>query len=142
VLFSDLVGFTAKAQGADPEDVSRMLGTYHGVSVPKSSGSAAWVEKFIDDAAVGVWGVSVTHEDDAERAVRAALAILDVVEADVRMAVNKGEAQVRLDQPSDAEARVVGDVVNTASRLQAVAPVGGVLVAHRTVGATGASITC
>ena len=75
----------------------------------------------------------MVHEDDAERAVRAALALVDAVEADVRVAVNTGEALVRVDAGADPGFGVVGDVVNTASRLQGAAPVGGVLVGKGTV---------
>ena len=107
VLFCDLVGYTATAQAADPEDVSRMLAAYHGLVRVEIERFGGAVEKFIGDAAVGVWGVPVAHEDDAERAVRAALAILDAVEADVRVAVNTGEALVRLDECSRTRCRTV-----------------------------------
>ena len=72
VLFCDVVGFTASAASADPEDVSRQLGEYHAVMRGEIERFGGTVEKFIGDAAVGVWGAPVAHEDDAERAVRAA----------------------------------------------------------------------
>ena len=141
VLFCDLVGFTATTQAADPEDVSRMLEAYHVAVRGEIERFGGVVEKFIGDAAVGVWGAPAAHEDDAERAVRAALAILEAVDVAVRVAVNTGEALVKLDDRLDLGARIVGDVVNTASRLQAVAPVGGILAGEGTVRATGNAIT-
>ncbi len=100
------------------------------------------VEKFIGDAVVAVFGAPVAHEDDAERAVRAALAIRDWARDDdagleLRIAVNTGEALVSLDaDPASGDHAVAGDVVNTASRLQAAAPVNGILVGEVTHRAT------
>jgi class 3 adenylate cyclase/tetratricopeptide (TPR) repeat protein len=136
VLFCDLVGSTAAADSADPEDVSRALHLYHEVVRGEIERFAGEVEKFIGDAAVGVWGARVAHEDDAERAVRAALAIIEAVSVDVRVAVNTGEALVRLEPEVDLGEGLVGDVVNTASRMQNVAPVGGVVVGESTMRAT------
>ena len=105
------------------------------------------VEKFIGDAVMAVFGAPVAHEDDPERAVRAGLRILEAI-ADlnepirrcglsVRVGVESGEAVVSLDaRPELGEGIVTGDVVNTASRLQGVAPVGGVLVGPATHSAT------
>ncbi len=99
------------------------------------------VEKFIGDAVVAVFGAPVAHEDDPERAVRAALAIRDTaLEAGValRIAVNTGEALVTLDaRPAEGEGMVAGDVINTAARIQSAAPVNGVLVGESTYRATG-----
>ena len=122
VLFCDLVEFTASAESADPEDVSLALGTYHALVREQIERFGGTLEKLVGDAAVGVWGAPVSHEDDAERAVRAALSIVDVVGVDVRVAVNTGEALVRLSPLVDMGEGLVGDVVNTASRLQTVAP--------------------
>src|SRR5689334_20675522 len=99
------------------------------------------VEKFIGDAVMAVFGAPAVHEDDPERAVRAALAIRDwsaeQPELQMRLAVNTGEALVNLGaRPSEGQAMVAGDVVNTAARLQAAAPVGGVLVGDATYRAT------
>ena len=140
VLFCDLVGFTASSHAADPEDVSRDLVAYHGIARQEIERFGGVVEKFIGDAVVGVWGAPIVHEDDAERAVRAALAIIDAVEVDVRVAVNTGEAMVRVDPDADPGFGVVGDVVNTASRLQGVAPVGGVVVGEGTVRAVRGTV--
>ena len=105
------------------------------------------VEKFIGDAVMAVFGAPVAHEDDAERAVRAGLRILDAIdelnEADptlalqVRIGINTGEAVVALGaRPEQGEGIVTGDVVNTASRLQGAAPVNGVAVSEATYRAT------
>jgi class 3 adenylate cyclase len=133
VVFCDLVGFTASAHSTDPEDVRRMLGAYQVAVRREFERFGGAVEKFIGDAVVGVWGVPQAHEDDAERAVRAALAVVHAVDVDVRIAVNTGEVLATLTPEVGAGVGVVGDVVNTASRLQAVAPVGGILAGETTV---------
>ena len=100
------------------------------------------VEKFIGDAVMALFGAPVAHEDDPERAVRVALAIRDWAvdqgeRLQVRIAVNTGEALVRLDaRPGAGEAMAAGDVVNTAARLQAAAPLNGILVGDQTHRAT------
>ena len=151
VVFADLVGSTARADGVDPEDVLAILAPYHERLRHELERHGGSVEKFIGDAVVGVFGAPVAHEDDAERAVRAALAIQTAIaelnEADaslqleVRIGVNTGEALVSLDPRSEAgEAMVTGDVMNTGARLQAAAPPGGVLVADATYRATSREI--
>jgi class 3 adenylate cyclase/tetratricopeptide (TPR) repeat protein len=141
VLFADLVGFTARAEQLDPEDVEAMLRPYHERLRTELERYGGTVEKFIGDAVMAVFGAPVAHEDDAERAVRAALAIKDWAtddgDLDVRIAINGGEALVALDaRPEAGEAMVSGDVVNTAARLQAAAPVNGILVGEQTYRAT------
>ena len=94
------------------------------------------LEKFIGDAVMAVFGAPVAHGDDAERAVRAGLRVLEGVAElrasgvplAARAAVNTGEAVVALDRAEAGEAIAIGDVVNTASRLQAAAPVGRLVV--------------
>jgi len=140
VLFCDLVGSTAAAHSADPEDVRRVLGEYHSTVRGEIERYGGVVEKFIGDAAVGVWGVPQAYEDDAERAVRAALAILDAISLDVRIAINTGEVLATLDPAIDAGIGVVGDVVNTAARLQGAAPIRGILAGEGTVRATRRAI--
>src|SRR2546425_3173860 len=133
-LFADLVGFTARAERLDPEDVRAVLAPYHARLRSELERYGGTVEKFIGDAVMALFGASVAHEDDPERAVRAALAVRDwVAEQDenlqVRIAVNTGEALVALDaRPGEGEGMASGDVVNTAARLQAAAPVNGILV--------------
>jgi class 3 adenylate cyclase/tetratricopeptide (TPR) repeat protein len=141
VLFADLVGFTSRAETLDPEDVEAILHPFHQrlrVELERRGGT---VEKFIGDAVMAVFGAPVSHEDDPERAVRAALAIRDWIreedELEVRIAVNTGEVLVSLDpSPGGERGLVSGDVVNTASRLQSAAPVNGVLVGETTYNAT------
>src|SRR5581483_1122553 len=130
VLFVDLVGFTSRAERLDPEDVRATLSPYYARLRAELERFGGTVEKFIGDAVMAVFGAPVAHEDDAERAVRAALAIRAwAAEEDVelRIGINTGEALVTLDaKPGEGEALVAGDVVNTAARLQSSAPVNGV----------------
>src|SRR3954451_7140239 len=139
IVFVDLVGFTAQAERLDPEDVRRVLTPYHARLRRELERFGGTVEKFIGDAVVAVFGAPTAHEDDPERAIRAALAIRDWAReeggVEVRIAVNTGPALVSLDaDTARGEGSVAGDVINTAARLQAAAPVNGVLVgeqAHR-----------
>ncbi|HET7745257.1 MAG TPA: AAA family ATPase [Gaiellaceae bacterium] len=141
VVFCDLVGFTARSESLDPEDVEAFLSPYHErvrVELERHGGT---VEKFIGDAVMALFGAPVAHEDDPERAVRASLAIrewaLEAEDVQVRIAVTTGEALVRLDaRPEAGEGMASGDVVNTAARLQSAAPVNGVLVDETTYRAT------
>jgi class 3 adenylate cyclase/tetratricopeptide (TPR) repeat protein len=139
ILFTDLVGSTARAEGLDPEDVRAALSSYYAQLRAELERHGGTVEKFIGDAVMAVFGAPVAHEDDAERAVRAALAIRDAVgdELQIRTAVNTGEALVALGaRPGEGDAMVAGDVVNTAARLQSAAPVNGILVGEGTYRAT------
>ena len=143
MLFCDLVGFTAASEAVDPEDVRARLRPYHARLREEVERFGGTVEKFIGDAVMAVFGAPVAHEDDAERAVRAGLRILEAIgelnEADpglglhVRVGINTGEGVVALGaRPELGEGIVAGDVVNTASRLQGVAPVDGVAVSEQT----------
>ena len=151
VVFADLVGSTARADGADPEDVRAILAPYHVRLRHELERHGGTVEKFIGDAVVAVFGAPVAHEDDPERAVRAALAIQEAIadlneadlslELEVRIGVNTGEALVTLDaRPEAGEGMVSGDVINTAARLQSAAPPGGILVGDQTYRATERAI--
>ncbi|MHB8643799.1 MAG: ATP-binding protein [Gaiellaceae bacterium] len=144
VLFVDLVGFTAASETADPEDVRARLREYHARTKEEVERYGGVVEKFVGDAVMAVFGAPVAHEDDAERAVRAALRALEAVAElglEARAAVNTGEALVTLGaRPAEGEAMVAGDVVNTAARLQGAAPVGAVVVGEVTFRATGTAI--
>ena len=140
-MFCDLVGSTARAEQLDPEDVRAELSSYHARVRSELERHGGTVEKFIGDAVVAVFGAPLVHEDDAERAVRSALAIRDWAleedAVDVRLAVNTGEALVSVDARADAgEGLVAGDVINTAARLQTAAPVNGILVGEKTYRAT------
>ena len=147
VLFADLVGFTARAEKLDPEDVRAILTPYFARVRSEIEAFGGTVEKFIGDAVMAVFGAPVAHGDDPERAVRAALAMCAAVEElncsdpelelRVRIAVNTGEALVSLAASlAQGEGVVAGDVVNTASRLQEAAPVNGILVGEETYRAT------
>jgi class 3 adenylate cyclase/tetratricopeptide (TPR) repeat protein len=151
VVFVDLVGSTARAESSDPEDVRALLRVYHERARDELENRGGTVEKFIGDAVVAVFGAPVSHEDDPERAVRAALAVRDAVarlneeepgrDLHVRVAVNTGEALVSLDaSPGEGEAMVAGDVINTAARLQSAAPIDGILVGEQTFRATDRQI--
>src|SRR5206468_6181885 len=99
VLFVDLVGFTAASETADPEDVRARLREYHLQAKQEVERFGGTVEKFVGDAVMAVFGAPVAHEDDAERAVRAALRTLETVGElglRARAAVNSGEALVTL----------------------------------------------
>ena len=147
VLFCDLVGFTAASEAADPEDVRSRIRPYHARLRQEIQRYGGTVEKFIGDAVMAVFGAPVTHEDDAERAVRAGLRILEAIselnEQDpalslqVRIGINSGEAVVALGaRPEEGEGIVTGDVVNTASRLQGASPVNGIACSEQTYLAT------
>jgi class 3 adenylate cyclase/tetratricopeptide (TPR) repeat protein len=151
VLFADLVGFTGRAESLDPEDVRRMLAPYHGRVKAELESYGGTVEKFIGDAVVALFGAPLSHEDDPERAVRAAVAardaLADLNAADptlglhVRIGVTTGEAMIALTaRPKEGEGMATGDVVNTCSRLQAAAPVDGILVDEATYRATASAI--
>src|ERR687895_772853 len=145
VLFCDLVGSTAQAERLDPEDVRALLSRYHERVKAELERFGGTVEKFIGDAVMALFGAPVAHEDDPERAVRAALAIREWAEEEgelqVRIGITTGEALVALAaQPHAGEGMASGDVVNTAARLQSSAPENGVLVDETTYRATRRSI--
>ena len=131
VLFVDLVGFTSRSDQADPEDVRNVLRAYHARARAPIEQYGGSVEKFIGDAVMAVFGAPLSHGDDAERAVRAGLAVLDAInelnrdqpgiDLHARAAVNTGEALIAVGS-GPGEALAMGDVVNTASRMQSAAP--------------------
>src|SRR4051812_11743873 len=137
VLFCDLVGFTASSDLADPEDVGAMLRPFHARARAEIERLGGTLDKLIGDGVMAVFGAPAAHEDDPERAVRCALRILDAIQElnascsgpplAVRIGIMTGEALVSLEPDADTET-VVGDVVNTAARLESVAPVGTAVI--------------
>lgn len=147
ILFADLVGSTPAAEGQDPEDVRELLSSYFDVARRVVERFGGTVEKFIGDAVMAVWGAPTALEDDAERAVRAALDLVDAVTAlgletgtglRARSAVLTGEAAVTIG--AEGQGMVAGDLVNTASRVQGIAEPGAVLVGDSTRRASQAAI--
>jgi class 3 adenylate cyclase/tetratricopeptide (TPR) repeat protein len=136
VLFVDLVGFTPISETRDPEEVRELLSRYFDVARRTITRYGGIVEKFIGDAVMAVWGTPVAAEGDTERAVRAALDLVDAVSVlgaevgapvlSARAGVVTGEVAVTLG--AQGEGMVAGDAVNTASRVQSVAKPGSVLV--------------
>jgi predicted ATPase/class 3 adenylate cyclase len=148
VLFADLVGHTSFSEGRDAEDVRELLSRYFETSRTVIERYGGTVEKFIGDAVMAVWGTPIAREDDAERAVRAALELvtsvtslgseLEAPELTARTAVLTGEAAVTLG--AEGQGMVAGDLVNTASRVQGVAEPGTVVVGETTRRASEAAI--
>ena len=140
-MFTDLVGFTAYSESRDPEEVRSMLTRYFDRSREIVERFGGTIEKFIGDAVMAVWGAVEAHENDAERAVRAALELVDMVEAlgaeigvpelRLRAGVLTGETSVG-PGGNESTGMIVGDLVNSASRLQGAAAPGTVLVGETT----------
>jgi len=143
VLFADLVGFTPYSEGRDAEEVRETLTRYFDLARDAIGRHGGTIEKFIGDAVMAVWGTPTAREDDAERAVRAALELLDAVKGlgngiGARAGVLTGEAAVTLGATD--QGMVAGDLVNTAARIQSAAAPGTVLVGEATYRAASAAI--
>jgi len=143
ILFADLVGFTPFAEERDAEDVREVLSRYFAIATEVIERYGGTIEKFIGDAVMAVWGAPVAREDDPERAVRAALDLVDGVRAlgpaiNLRAGVLTGEAAVTIGATN--QGMVAGDIVNTAARLQAAAPPGRVLVGESTYRSASSAI--
>jgi len=143
VLFADLVGFTPFAEERDAEDVRDTLTRYFELASEVVARYGGTLEKFIGDAVMAVWGAPVAREDDAERAVRAGLELVDAVHVlgpgiQARAGVLSGEAAITIGATN--QGLVAGDLVNTAARLQSVAPPGTVLVGEATYRAADKAI--
>jgi class 3 adenylate cyclase/tetratricopeptide (TPR) repeat protein len=140
VLFADIVGFTSIAERRDPEQVKRLVDAAFALLVADVEAHGGVVDKVLGDAIVALFGAPIAHEDDADRAVRAALAMQATLrdfrdehpadELRMRIGVNTGEVLVGTVAGTDYTA--MGDVVNTAARLQQVASPGAVLVGDAT----------
>ncbi len=142
IVFCDLVGFTARSELLDPEDVRAFLLPYYEVITQTIERHGGVIDKFLGDGVMAVFGAPIAHEDDPERAVRAALQIVERIpdlhlDLRVRIGVNTGEVLVAPADPERGDA-ITGDAANTASRLQAIAPEMGVLVGERTYELTAA----
>ena len=144
VLFADLVGYTAMAEGLDPEQVKNLVDGCFERLVADVVSFGGRVDKIIGDAIVALFGAPVAHEDDAERAVRAALRMQGTLRAyadslglsvQMRVGVNTGEVLVGALR-AGGDYTAMGDVVNAAERLQTAAPPGGILVGPATRSAT------
>lgn len=153
VLFADLVNFTAIAEHMDPEDVQSLIKTYfeRWKQIIEQFGGS--VEKFIGDAVMAVWGAQTAREDDAESAIRASLMMREALRTEawslevsnrqrdenpflasglhMRVGINTGLVLVG-ELAENAQFTIIGDTVNTASRLEHAAPVDGVLITHDT----------
>ena len=147
VLFLDLVAFTTLSEQRDAEDMRSLLDGYFQTAQNVIGRHGGVIEKFIGDAVMAVWGTPTTREDDAERAVRAGLELVDAVTAlgaetgtplQARCGVLTGEAATTVGV--DHQGMVTGDMVNTASRLQSAADPGGVLVGEATYRAASRAI--
>ena len=143
ILFADLVGFTTLAEGRDAEETRELLSRYFELAGEVIGRYGGTIEKFIGDAVMAVWGTPIARENDAERAVRAALDVVAAVKTlgpgiSARAGVLTGEAAVTLGATN--QGMVAGDLVNTASRLQSVAQPGTVLVGESTERAANQAI--
>ena len=149
LLFADLVGSTSLGEQLDPEDLRQTQRELYALLAEQVERFGGTMEKFVGDAALAVFGIPQAHEDDAERAVRAALAMRDSfpafarmlsarhgVTSGVRIGVNTGEVVASREAAARGELMVSGDAVNTAARLQQGAEPGEVLAGERTVRAT------
>jgi class 3 adenylate cyclase/tetratricopeptide (TPR) repeat protein len=147
VLFADLVGFTTLAEHMDPEQVKRLVDMCFERLVGVVAEFGGRVDKILGDGMLVLFGAPVAHEDDPERAVRAALRMQETLGAhvaasglaggdDVRIRVGINTGEVLVGTLAGTDYTAMGDVVNLASRLQAAAPPGGVLVGETTHGLT------
>ena len=146
VLFVDLVGFTTASEQRDAEDTRELLTHYYDAAREAVARHGGTIEKFIGDAVMAVWGTPAAHEDDAERAVRAALELVSAVprldgasQLQARAGVLTGEAAVSIGLTG--QGMIAGDLVNTASRLQSAARPGTVLVGEATFRAASRAIS-
>lgn len=148
VLMADLVGFTALSAASDPEQVKRLVDACFEALVGDIVDFGGHLDKLVGDEIVALFGAPVAHEDDAERAVRAALRMHETlaalapslgIQVQMRVGVNTGEVLVGA-MRAGGDPTVMGDAVNTAQRLEKLAAPGEVIVGPATFTATRASI--
>ena len=140
IVFTDLAGFTSRSETLDPEDARALLVPYYAVLEEEISGHGGVVERHIGDGIMALFGAPIAHEDDPERAIRAALRISGRIPAlgldlHARTGINTGEILYRSEGQGREDA-VTGDAANTAARLQGLVPVDGVVVGESTWRAT------
>lgn len=142
VLFADIVGFTSLAERLDPEEVKRLVDRWFKRLTEDINSFGGVVDKVLGDAIVALFGAPVAHEDDAERAVRAALRMQTTLEdlavefgaIEMRIGINTGQVLVGTSTGGDYTA--MGDVMNSAARLQGLAEPGQILVGNQTYEST------
>lgn len=140
VLFADVVGFTSLAEQRDPEQVKRLVDSVFEQLVAVVERHGGVVDKVLGDGIVALFGAPVAHEDDADRAVRAGLTMQETLAAfcfdhpadTIRMRIGVNTGEVLVGTLAGTEYTALGDVVNTAARLQELAPAGAVLVGEAT----------
>ncbi len=146
VLFADLAGFTALSEGLDPEDVRAIQGDLFREMSASIERYEGFLEKFVGDAVMAVFGAPRAHEDDPERGLRAALLMRDRMDTlnrrwerrvgrplALHIGVNTGPVVAgRIGATADAAYAVTGDTVNTAARLQSAAPSGEIFIGEAT----------
>jgi class 3 adenylate cyclase/tetratricopeptide (TPR) repeat protein len=144
ILFADVAGSTALGESLDPEDMRALLGRYYEIAREVVAAHGGTLEKFIGDAVMAVFGLPTAHDDDAARAVSAALALRDQVRGDarlgerlpIRLGLSTGEVVAAMGGTGD-DFLVTGDTVNVAARLQQGAESWEIVCADRTVRAAG-----
>lgn len=149
VLFADLVGFTTFSEGHSSDEVQAMLNTYFAAVVPAVQAEQGRVDRYIGDAVMATWNTGAEQPDHARRAARAAIAFQVAAEAVVRehpewprfrVGLNSGEATVGLlGGAGERGYTVLGDTVNLASRLEGLAPPGGVVIGSSTLSHLGSA---
>ncbi|HET8843693.1 MAG TPA: adenylate/guanylate cyclase domain-containing protein, partial [Ktedonobacteraceae bacterium] len=139
ILFADVTNSTSLGESLDPEDLRALMGRYYEHAREIIGRYGGTLEKFIGDAVMAVFGLPTAHDDDAERALAAALALRQATEQDtflgesfqLRIGVNSGEVMATAD-PSRSDFLVTGDAVNVAARLQQQANPGEIVASERT----------
>lgn len=142
-IFVDLVGSTARSEQLDPEDVKALVAPYHASVRSELEAHGGTFEKFSGDAVLALFGSPKAHEDDPQRAIRAAFAVREAIadlnakdewlDLHIRIGIHTGEALVMLGaRPSEGEWSAAGDVLNTAARIQGAATTDGILVSGAT----------
>ena len=146
VLFADVVGSTALGESLDPEDLRRLLSRFYETARQVVDSHSGTLEKFIGDAAMAIFGLPQAHDDDARRAIAAALELCERIRDDpalgdrlpIRVGINSGEVVASRD-PAHQDFIITGDAVNIAARLQQAADPWQILVSARTASAAGAT---